>query len=153
MIIYRGSREYIDPSMSYHSDYHKGPIDDEDDEEYTDDEEEYGKDAYDGPPPTTGYNPNTGVAPPSYNVYAEKSHPTSSGQYVQGVEYQPPTSGDGIVLQEPNRSQASDTFVWDSVVMSTVVSQTERQHFSYNIFSFGIGDEQSTLIWEKMLFV
>jgi len=127
-----GSREYIgDPSMSYHSDYHKGGMEDDDDEEedYSDEDDQqeappvpFKSEGYSQPQPQAqpqpGYDPS--APPPTYDVYADQSYPTGQGYNPNssatgygGVGYQPQPAPGGVTLQQdPNKSRESnDTFV------------------------------------------
>lgn len=136
---FRGSREYIgDPSMSYHSDYHKGPVDDEDDE---DEEEEDYSDEDQAAPPVPYKQPqlqappaqNPAAAqqyagpPPTYDVYKQQSYPSGGGAGAMagagglagagGMGYDPGYGGyqppqPTVNIQDPNKSRESnDTFV------------------------------------------
>ena len=115
VFFYRGSREFFDPSMSYHSDYHKGAASDEEEEDNSEEEEEEEGEALPYKP-STAYQqqqPQFNAPAPTYDVYAQQGYPS------QG--YQPPDPGYQVAyqpdpqtmqLQDPSVSQdKSDTFV------------------------------------------
>ena len=124
--------------MSYHSDYHKGGVEDEEEEEdYSDEEEEegappvpYKSEGYNQPQPQNPapYNPQYADPPPTYDVYAQQSYPSGASAGASagagagaGMGYDPnagaagyggvgyqPSQPGGVNLQDPNKSRESN---------------------------------------------